>query len=202
MSLFLFAAFAVATLILMLIPGPNVALIIANSLSYGARFGLLTVAGTASGMVVQLALTGLGLSAALRSLADLFDILRWVGVAYLVWLGVAAWRAPSDDLSRIVAEPRSARAIFLRGLLVSLTNPKTLLFYTAFFPQFIDASRPLGPQFALLSGTFVAIALVIDSGWAMLAARFRGTIGVSGRWRQRLTGGALIGAGLGLAAAR
>ena len=105
-------------------------------------------------------------------------------------------------MTRARPEPRAARAIFWRGFLVSLTNPQTLLFYAAFLPQFVDPSAGLGRQFAILSVTFVALALLLDGGWALLAARLRGVLGVDGRLRNRLTGAALIGAGLGLALAR
>jgi threonine/homoserine/homoserine lactone efflux protein len=130
----LFLAFILAVTILMLIPGPNVALIVANSLAYGARYGLLTVAGTSAAMVVQLGLTALGMTGILHLLAGGFEWIRWAGVAWLVWLGVKQWRAPATDLSATPAGPKSRRAIFMRGLLVSLVNPKTLLFYGAFFP--------------------------------------------------------------------
>ncbi len=202
MSLHLYLAFVAAVTILMLIPGPNVALIVANSLAHGARFGLVTVAGTSAAMVVQLALTALGMTTLLGALAQGFEILRWLGVAYLVFLGVRAWRAPALDLKRARPEPRAARAIFLRGFLVSLTNPKTLLFYAAFLPQFLDVSANVGGQLAILSVTFVALALVLDGGWALLAARLRGVLAVNGRLRNRLTGSLLMGAGLGLALAR
>jgi homoserine/homoserine lactone efflux protein len=197
----LYLAFVLATSVLMLIPGPNVALIVANSVAFGTRFGLLTVAGTASAMVLQLALTAFGLAAALAGLGTLFEWLRWAGVAYLIVLGVRQWRAPSADLARAPAEPRSARGIFARGLLVSLTNPKTLLFYGAFFPQFITVGRPPGPQVALLAATFLTLALLIDGLWATLAGRARGLLGRRARLRNRLSGGFLIGAGLGLALA-
>jgi homoserine/homoserine lactone efflux protein len=172
----LYLAFVLATILLMLIPGPNVALIIANSVAYGTRFGLLTVAGTASAMVVQLALTAFGLAAALGTLGAWLEWLRWLGVAYLLVLGVRQWRTPPADLTRVPAQPRSARRIFARGLLVSLTNPKTLFFYGAFFPQFIVAGRAPGPQAALLAGTFLALALLIDGLWAMLAGRARAVL--------------------------
>ena len=94
MPLDLYLAFVLACVVLIVIPGPNVALIVANSVAHGARFGLLTVAGTSSAVVVHLTLTVLGASAVLALLAASFDWLRWLGVAYLVWLGIAAWRAP------------------------------------------------------------------------------------------------------------
>src|SRR5271157_2415453 len=161
----LLLGFIAATTILMLIPGPNVALIVANSVAWGTSYGLLTVAGTAAAMVVQLGLTALGMSAALGALATWFD--------YLLWLGIRQWRAPPVDLTHIPPQPRSARAIALRGFLVSLTNPKTLLFYGAFFPQFITVDRPLLPQIALLSAVFLALALLLDGGWAIAAGRAR-----------------------------
>src|SRR5215467_3038978 len=99
MPLELYLAFVAATAILMVIPGPNVALIVANSVAHGTRFGLLTVAATSSAVVVHLSLTVIGATAVLAFLAASFDWLRWLGVAYLVWLGGAAWRAPTVDLS-------------------------------------------------------------------------------------------------------
>jgi len=202
MSIHLYAAFIAAVAILMLIPGPNVALIVANSVAHGARYGLLTVLGTSSAMVVQLALTALGMTTLLGALAQGLAVLRWLGVAYLVFLGARAWRAPALDLTWARPEPRAARAIFLRGFLVSLTNPKTLLFYAAFLPQFIDGAADVGRQLAVLSVTFVALALLLDGGWAVLAARLRALLCVNGALRNRLTGGLLVGAGLGLALAR
>jgi homoserine/homoserine lactone efflux protein len=198
----LYLAFVAATTILMLIPGPNVALIVANSVGHGARYGLLTVAGTTAAMAVQLGLTALGMTALLDVVAQGFEILRWLGVGYLVFLGVRAWNAPAVELARVRPEPRAARSVFLRGFLVSLTNPKTLLFFAAFLPQFLDASASVGRQLAILGATFIALALLIDGGWALLAARLRIFLNVNGKLRNRLTGGLLLGAGLGLALAR
>lgn len=201
-SFHLYIAFIAATAILILIPGPNVALIVANSMAHGTRFGLTTVAGTSSAVVVQLSLTVLGATAALDFLAAGFDWLRWVGVAYLAWLGVAAWRAPVVDLARVAPQGRSARLIFLRGFLVGLTNPKTLLFYGAFLPQFVTPGPDVPRQLVVLAATFLVIAVVLDSLWAILAGRLRTLIMAHARWRNRLTGGLLVGAGLGLALAR
>jgi homoserine/homoserine lactone efflux protein len=197
-----FLAFAATVTVLMLIPGPNVALIVANSVAYGSRYGLLTVAGTSSAVVVQLALTALGMTRLLGALGTSFELIRWVGVAYLVYLGVAQWRAPAVDLTRTKPEPRSPRAIFMRALLVSLTNPKTLLFYGAFFPQFVTATHDLGAQIVLLSATFLLLAVTIDSGWALVAGSARALLASRGRLRNRVSGSLLIGAGVGLALAR
>lgn len=197
-----YAAFVAATAALMLIPGPNVALITANSIAHGTRFGLMTVMGTTAAMIVQLALTACGMTALLSVLADLFDWLRWAGVGYLAYLGWRAWTAPAADLTQAPAAARSLRSIWLRGFLVSLGNPKTLLFYGAFLPQFIQAERPLWPQLLLLSMTCLVLASLIDSGWALLAGRTRHFFMQRGRLRNRLTGGLLLAAGCGLALAR
>ena len=198
----LLLTFATAVVGLMLIPGPNVALITANSVAYGPKYGFLTLSGTSSAMVVQLCLTALGMTELLGTMGVWFGWLRWFGVFYLIYLGVAQWRAPVTDLTRTKAEPKSARAIYTRGLLVSLTNPKTLFFYSAFFPQFVVMNQSVGMQLAVLSVMFVIIALVVDSGWVLLAHRARGLLATRGGLRNRVTGGFLIGAGAVLALAR
>ena len=202
MSLELYLAFIAATAVLMVIPGPNVALIVANSVAHGTRFGLLTVAATSSAVVVHLTLTVLGATAVLAFLAASFDWLRWLGVAYLVWLGIATWRAPAIDLTHTKPQARSARRILVRGFLVGLTNPKTLLFYGAFLPQFITPGPTAADQLLLLAVTFLVVAVVLDSAWALLAGHLRVLLMAHVRLRNRLTGGLLVGAGVGLALAR
>ena len=202
MSIELYLAFVAATVLLMLIPGPNVALIVANSVAHGPRYGLATVAGTSSATVLQLAVTALGMASLLAALGDWLEWVRWIGVAYLLYLGFRIWRSAPVDLTTAGAEPRSMRAIFARGLLVSLANPKTLLFYGAFLPQFVAPEAGVGWQLAALSATVLVVAVLVDSGWALLAGRFRGVLAVRGRLRNRLTGGLLIAAGVGLASAR
>jgi homoserine/homoserine lactone efflux protein len=202
MHLSLYLGFVLASTILMLIPGPNVSLIVANSIAYGTRYGLLTVAGTSSAIVLQLALTTLGLAATLDVLAGWFEWIRWIGVAYLLYIGIRQWIAAPVDLTRTRPQPRSFRTIAMRGFLISLTNPKTLLFYSAFFPQFLSPDAPIAPQVAVLSLTFLGIAAGLDSAWALLAGRLRGVLAIRGRLRNRLSGGFLIGAGVGLALAR
>lgn len=202
MSPHLYFAFLATATVLILIPGPNVALIVANSLAHGARNGLWTVAGTSTAMFLQLSLTVLGLSAALSFLADGFEMLRWVGVAYLVYLGVKTWRAPRVELTQAEARSASTRGACLRGFLVSLTNPKTLLFFGAFLPQFISAEAEPTAQLVLLAGSFLVLATFCDSLWALTAHRLRGALTRQRALRNRVTGGLLIGAGLGLALAR
>jgi threonine/homoserine/homoserine lactone efflux protein len=195
-------AFALATAILILIPGPIVALIVSNSVAYGTRYGLLTILGSGLAMVLHMVVILFGMSAALGALGHWFEVLRWAGVAYLVWLGIQAWRAPAVDLTQVRAQPKSPREIAFRGFLVALSNPKTLAFYGAFFPQFISADLPAGPQLAVLCVIFVAIGVGIDSLWALMAGRLRRLLAVHGQWRNRITGGLLMGAGLGLAMVR
>jgi threonine/homoserine/homoserine lactone efflux protein len=198
----LYLAFVAATTVLMLIPGPNVALIVANSVARGTRVGLVTVLGTSSAMVLQLLLTLLGMSAVLGVLSGWFSWLRWAGVAYLVYLGVKQWRAGAVDLLGVEAEQRSERAVFARGFLVSLTNPKTLLFYGAFFPQFVSARYDAASQLAVLGLTFLVLAVLVDSAWALVAGRARPLFVKRGSVRNKVTGSLLIGAAAGLAVAR
>lgn len=202
MDLSLYLAFVLATSILILIPGPNVSLIVANSVAYGTRYGLLTVAGTSSAVLVQVTITALGMTAVLGTLAYWFEWIRWIGVGYLVYVGVRQWLSEPIDLTRTTPQPKSARVIYLRGLLVSLSNPKTLLFFGAFFPQFIDMNRNPEAQVLLLCATFFVIGTVLDGAWALLAGHVRWFLSRRGRLRNRLSGGLLIGAGVGLALAR
>jgi threonine/homoserine/homoserine lactone efflux protein len=198
----LFLAFALAVTLLMLLPGPNVSLLVANSIAYGPRYGFLTLAGTVSAMVVQLCLTVFGMTQILATMGVWFEWLRWIGVVYLVYLGIAQWRASPIDLTGTQPEPKSARTIYIRALLVSLTNPKTLLFYGAFFPQFVSTARPVGPQLAALSVTCFVITVLVDGGWVLVAGHARGVLGSRGRLRNRLSGGFMVGAGMALAFAR
>jgi threonine/homoserine/homoserine lactone efflux protein len=201
-DLSLYLGFIAAVTVLMMIPGPNVALIVANSVAHGPRYGLLTVAGTSSAMILQLGLVALGMSQFLGMLGTWFEVLRWIGVAYLVFLGISQWRAPAVDLTKTRPERKSARRMYARALVVSMTNPKTLLFYGAFFPQFVAPDRALAPQVALLSLTFVVLAVLVDGSWALAAGKARHLLSRRGRLRNRISGGMLIGAGAVLAAAR
>lgn len=196
----LFLAFIAAATLLVAMPGPNVAVIVANSLAHGPKSGLLTVAGTSSAMVLQLALTVAGMATVLSSLAGWFEWLRWIGVAYLVYLGVKTWRSTSDG--DLPAADKSSAHVFLRGFLVSLTNPKTLLFYAAFLPQFVSGTSDPVSQLLILSAAFLVIAMCLDSGWALLAGRLRPHLNGRAKFRRRFTGALLVMAGAGLAMAR
>ncbi len=137
-------------------------------------------------------------------LSQSFEVFLWAGVAYLVYLGVTELRARPDPATSNGGNAKTGRACFWRGFIVSATNPKTLLFYAAFFPQFIDPGLPPVPQMITLSVTFVVIALIFDGSYALLASRARVWLADArrARIRGRITGSILIGAGLGLALAR
>src|SRR5580698_1826525 len=119
MSLALYLGFVTATAVLMAIPGPNVALIVGGSLAHGPRMGLATVAGTSAAMVLQLALVAAGMASMLGAFSGWFAELRWLGVAYLLYLGIRAWRAPPEDLSQMRPGSGSVRRAMARGFLVS-----------------------------------------------------------------------------------
>jgi threonine/homoserine/homoserine lactone efflux protein len=201
MPLSLYLGFLATCLVLMVMPGPNVALIVANSLAHGTRYGLMAVAGTSTAIAVHLVATFFATASLFTLLASSFKYLRWLGVAYLVFLGVRTWRQQHDELA-VAPQPRSMRVVFVRGVAISLTNPKVLFFYGAFFPQFIVANERIAPQLLALTSTFLIFAIVFDSGWAILAGRLRHLVAGYTRLRHRLTGGVLIAAGLGLATAR
>jgi threonine/homoserine/homoserine lactone efflux protein len=201
----LFAAYCLAVAILLLIPGPVVTLVVANSLSHGTRLGVATVAGASIGNAILLGATAVGLVAFFRLLSEVFEIVRWVGAAYLIWLGIRAWRSHSRaQAAAAPAAARSARAVFLQGFLIAITNPKAIFFYIAFLPQFVDPRLPAGPQLLLMIGTMIFMGLLSDSAYALLAARARGWFTVPGRRRlqDRIAGTLLIGVGCGLLVAR
>ena len=204
MSLELYLAFALATAILILMPGPAVALIVANSIAHGARRTLVTVAGISAASVVHLALVALGMTSLMALLSEGFEWLRWLGVAYLVTLGIRHWRAAPLAFDEGVLRAVSKRRLFWTGFVVDATNPKTLFFYAAFFPQFIDPGQAFGPQIAILCVTFLTIQTLLDGAVAVLGGRLRPVLAsrARARLRNRLSGGFLIGAGLGLALAR
>jgi len=204
MTLELYLAFVAAVVILIAIPGPNVTLIVAHAIAHGSRSALATVLGTQCAQAVQLGIVALGMSSLIFAFAAVFEGLRWVGVAYLIWLGMQRWRAkPTQENGGAAAEVAS-KDLFWQGFVVGLTNPKTWLFYAAFFPQFIDPTAPLGMQLVLLSVTYLIIATLLDGSFALLAGRARTWLATGPRQRltDRIAGSFLIGAGVWLALAR
>ncbi len=204
MALDLYLAFIAATTVLILIPGPAVTLIVATSLTHGARSALVTVAGSSSAIALQLAVTALGMNSVMLLLAEWFDWLRWLGVAYLLYLGLQLWRASPVALGDPAVSAISRQRLFWRGFIVNATNPKTLFFYAAFFPQFIDPQGPLTEQLIILCVTFLVIATCLDGGYALLAGRLRERLRSSrgALWRNRVSGSLMMAAAAGLALAR
>ncbi len=168
-------ALIAATALLVVISGPNVALIVATSLSRGTRHGLFTVAGTTLGVGAQLAFMVFGLMALIGIAATAFEWLRWAGVVYLLYRGICAWNAATEDLSTIAADKRPGRILFWGGFGVALVNPKTLLFNSAFLPQFIsaDADLSISVQLIVVCSIFLGVLALGDSAWAILAGRAR-----------------------------
>ncbi|HSY06799.1 MAG TPA: LysE family translocator [Steroidobacteraceae bacterium] len=196
----LFAGFLAVTLVLVLVPGPIVTLVISTGATHGVRAGLVTVAGTSSGNAVLVAAIAAGLSWVLAHALYLFEGLRWIGAAYLLWLGVRAWRSAGQ---RQTVAP-GARVHFWRGFAVALSNPKTIAFFTAFLPQFVDPALPAGRQLAVMCAVAVLLAAVSDSCWAIAAGLGRAWFLTARRARAlgRASGLTLIAAGIWLSLAR
>ena len=195
----LFAAFLVITMVLVVTPGPIVTLVIATGVSQGVRAALITVAGTSSGNVLLLGAIAFGLSWVLRNAGILFELLRWAGAAYLVWLGIQAWRHAGA-----VAAVRGGSFNFSRGFVVALTNPKTIAFFTAFLPQFVDPHLPAGRQLLIMCAVTAVLASLSDALWAVSAGLGRGFFLNPARSKLlgRLSGAVLIGGGVWLSLVR
>lgn len=190
-------ALSIATAVLVAIPGPNVALIVANSLRFGLRDGAVTVLGTTLGVALQLALVVLGMTALIEFAAGALAWVRWAGVAYLIYLGVRTWLQSAEDLGGIGPKP----AVFWRACMIAASNPKTLLFSAAFLPQFLVTGAGAG-QFLSIAAVFLTVLLLGDLLWAAFASSARRALIRFGRLRNRLTGAFLVAAGIGLALSR
>lgn len=189
-------ALILATSILVIIPGPNVALIVANSLQHGFRMGAMTVLGTTVGVALQLAFVVGGMAALVELVAGALSWIRWAGVIYLVWLGIRTWRKPATDLETVTAAP----VMFLRGCMLAAVNPKTLLFNAAFIPQFVGTGS--ASQFALVGVVFLGVLFLGDLGWALFASSARKLLTRYAHLRNKITSVFLTTAGIGLALAR
>jgi threonine/homoserine/homoserine lactone efflux protein len=181
-----------------MIPGPNVALIVANSIRYGFRMGSITVLGTTLGVALQLIAVVVGMTALVAVAAEVLTWIRWAGVAYLIYLGVRTWNEPARDLREVAAAP----AMFWRGCMIAALNPKTLLFNAAFLPQFVVDNGSVGGQLTLVAVVFLAVLLLGDMIWAMTASSAWRLLDRYAGARNRVTGGFLVAAGVGLALSR
>ncbi|MBI4273122.1 MAG: LysE family translocator [Rhizobiales bacterium] len=202
MSIELYGLFAAACILLVATPGPNVALIVGTSLRYGARRGLATVAGVNCGLILQLAVVAAGLAWIVELFARHFDVIRYIGVAYLVFLGLQQLLAREVD-GPTVAPPISRERAFARGLAVAFANPKTLVFTAAFLPQFLSGAEGSRWELWVLAVTYALIGAVGDSLWALFAARARAAVsGRAQRVADKVSGVILLGGAAVLLAAR
>jgi threonine/homoserine/homoserine lactone efflux protein len=205
MSMGILAAFVAACIFLAITPGPNMSLIIANTSAHGLRGGLWTLAGSTTGFSILVGIAALGMTSVMVLMADWFDVIRWVGAAYLVYLGARQlYAAVYPSGSQTVRLPRSG-ALYVNGLVVSLSNPKVLLFLGAFLPQFVDPSRGAAVwQFLILGTIFNVSGTLVNALVALLAGRL-------GEWlrkrprlsrtQQWFTGGVFLALGTRIALA-
>jgi threonine/homoserine/homoserine lactone efflux protein len=183
-------------------PGPNVLYVTTRSIQYGLRASAAAMVGCLLALVLMLIGSVAGLSALLITLPMAFDILRYLGAAYLIWLGIQTWRADEPEDAGAVAPEASLAATFRGGFLVGISNPKLLIFAAAFFPQFITPDAPWLPQFALLVATFVAVELTFYVVYALCGRRLAAHL-ARGVWRRRLNrASGVIFAGFGCALLR
>jgi len=204
--------FTLASIAIVIVPGPTVTVIIANSLRHGARAGFLNIAGTQLGLAIMLTVLALGLSTIIHVMAWAFDLLRLIGAAYLIWLGIKLWRGggttsstgpEESDTASHGAGNRSGNRFFWQGLIVIFSNPKALLFFGAFIPQFIDPTGPAVAQTLLCGLIFMLVATILDGVYAIAAGRAgRWLTGQRMRLLERISGSFLIGGGLWLAFTR
>lgn len=198
-----FIAFVVATSIMIALPGPSVILTIAHSISFGWRPAIATVAGETMGIAVQLLVAAIGLASLLNAVAGAFELIRWAGAAYLVYLGIKQWRGANEPLD-FNASKVSKKNLFIQGLVITIPNPKSLVFIAAFLPQFIDATHPIAPQFIVIVPTFLLITFTVTSVWAVTAGSARVFLKSQRAIKtvSRTSGGLMVLAGMGLAVAR
>ena len=199
MTFELWLTFVAASFALLLIPGPTVLLVLSYALSKGRSVAVASAAGVALGDLVAMSASLAGLGALVLASATLFTALKWVGAAYLVWLGFKLIRsAPSEGLSVPAADNITASRVFGHTAAVTALNPKSIAFFIAFVPQFLRPSDPLGPQFAILIATFVTLAALNALAYALLADRLRQIIARPSiiTWITRAGGAALITMGV------
>lgn len=181
----LYLTFILVSFGLIIIPGPNVLLIISTSITHGTKHGLQTVAGTSLAMAIQLMVVATSTAWFVQAISNGLDYLKWLGVGYLLYLALnhlkAAFRSEKNEI------PVTAAATFGRGFLVSLTNPKTLLFFSAFLPQFVTPTESYNFQILLLSISFLVMAIILDSCYALLSSKLSHI--VKGRYLNKIRNG-------------
>jgi homoserine/homoserine lactone efflux protein len=199
------AAFIATCILLGLTPGPNMSLILASTLSSGRRAGMVTLAGTTTGLALLVGAATAGMSSVMVFMSEWFDVIRWIGALYLVYLGARQlWLFRQRRVPGFIPPKHSSGAnLYFEGLLVSLSNPKVLLFLGAFLPQFIDPAHEPELQLSVLAVLFVVVLAGVDIAYTLMVARARATFNAA---RLRLLDGAagvlLLLGGLALAMAR
>lgn len=203
MALHLWLLYLTAVIGLSLTPGPNGLLALSHGALYGHRRALFTVTGGLLGFVVLMALSMFGIGALLQASANALTLLKWIGGAYLVWLGIQLWRSPPLRLTNLDdATARPGAQLFRQGLLSALSNPKVILFFGAFLPQFLDPQRPLWLQFAVMALTFALVEGIVEYILARLAHRIRPWLERSGKGFNRVCGGLFAAMGAALPTVR
>ncbi|MET0404048.1 MAG: LysE family translocator [Cystobacter sp.] len=188
--------FLVACMGLSLSPGPNSLLVLTHGALHGRRKTLFTILGGVLGFVVIIALCMFGIGALIKSSVVWLRVLKWVGGAYLVWLGIQVWRSPpiAVEVNPLPTETNDW-SLARQGFLSAATNPKGLLFFSAFLPQFIDPHRGLMPQFAIVAATYAATEFVAEYAMASAANRIRPWMGRVGKRFNRACGGLFVALG-------
>jgi len=195
--------FAVASLALLVVPGPSVLYIVTRSVSQGRSAGLVSMLGVHTGSVVHITAAALGLSALLASSAAAFAVVKYLGAAYLVWLGIQKLRARDEAADERPVEAVKRRRLFGQGVVVNVLNPKTAIFFLAFLPQFVHPQRgPIAAQVLVFGACFIALGMLSDGSYAMLAGTLAGRLRRTIRARRRLDrASGVVFIGLGATAA-
>lgn len=199
MALHTWLLYLAAVLGLSLSPGPNGLLALTHGAVHGWRKATFTISGGAIGFIIVIALSMFGIGALLQASAQALTVLKWVGGAYLVWLGIQVWRSPPVGMHpEDAAQATTGRAMFMQGGLCAVTNPKVLLFFTAFLPGFIDPERPLLTQFFIIAGTFAGVEFVTEMLIAGMAQRINAWLARVGKRFNQVCGGIIASIGVAL----
>jgi homoserine/homoserine lactone efflux protein len=199
MSLESYFAFVFASLVVVMIPGPTVMLVVSQALTSGKRSVIPLVAGVGLGDLMAMTLSFVGLGAVLATSALLFSVLKWAGALYLIYLGVKIFRTPASAMGSDINAPQSSgRAQFSSAFLTTILNPKSIVFFVAFVPQFVASNAPLIPQFVVLGSTFVVMGMLNAAAYATFAGKLRGLLQTPKAMKRfnRAGGSVLVGAGV------
>ena len=202
MNIDVWLAYAIAASIILVIPGPTIILVISQAVCHGKKSVIPLVAGVVLGDFTDMVLSLLGLGALLSTSASLFTVLKWIGALYLVYLGIQKWRSSSTEhrFDTKIGTP-SNLSLFKSAYITTSLNPKGIVFFVAFVPQFLNAGQPAAPQFFIMGATFLILAGINSTLYAIFAGQLRGVMQnpKARKWVDRCGGTALIGAGLATA---